>query len=91
MDELKSKLQKLKEYSNSNEIEQLSKKIRELDLDNSVFEGLSKEKLIFVHVKLHNLIYFRSQKGSFDKIKEVHDRLVKFLDKHNDIDVLDAL
>ena len=50
---------------------------------------LTQDELIFVHVKLHNSWCFKRTIIPRDKIKEIHDLVVKRLRKHFKVDSLD--
>ena len=87
--ELESKLAKLKEYSIKKEIKRLNKRIYDLDLNDKYLSSLSQDKLNYIHVKLHNALSYNKPFAEISKIKEVHDRLVKFIKNHSIIDKLD--
>ena len=89
MDTLNSKLDKLKSYFNDQEIKKLTSKIYSLELDETYLKTLSQNHLIYIHVKLHNAIYYKKPFAEFKKLKLMHDLLIKFLDNHIFIDKLD--
>jgi len=50
---------------------------------------LTEEEAILVHAKLHNAIYFKKPFAPFEKIKELHDRIITKLKFHVPFDKLD--
>ena len=89
MKELDSKLASLKKYGLRNVLSKLNKRIYDLNLDDQYLASLDKEKIAYVHVKIHNALSFKKPFAPFDKLKTVHDRLSKFMKSHHHIDRLD--
>lgn len=89
MNELDSKLEKLKKYSYNKEMKRLTKKIYDLDLSDSYLKSLSQSLLQYVHVRLHNALYYKKPFAPIDNIKKVHDIVAKLLKNHQKIDELD--
>ena len=89
MNKLDYKLDKLKEYFSQKEIEKLTKRIYKLDLDEKYLKSLSQPLLQYVHVRLHNALYYKKPFAEIDNIKKVHDIVAKLLKNHQKIDELD--
>ena len=90
MSELSQRLASLKAYSTKVDIETINKRIYNLELEEAYLKGLSVDKLLYVHVRLHNALSYKKPFASISRIKAVHDVLIKFLPKHGKIDALDG-
>jgi len=88
--DIDSKFNELKEYSTKLDTEKLNKRIYDLDLDKEFLKSLPQEKLIYIHVKLHNSLSYNKPFADLNLIKEKHDLVVGMLDKHIPIDKLDS-
>ncbi len=86
---LDSRFKELKNYHNKKEIEQLNKKIYNLELSKEFLKSLSQDKLQYVHVKLHNALSYKKTFNKIENIKKAHDIIVKLLKHHSKIDKLD--
>lgn len=82
MDELDRKFEDLKKYSHKKEIERLNKRIYNLKLSDKYLNSLSNSFLIYIHVKLHNACAYKKPFAPKEKIKIMHDRIVKLMNKH---------
>ena len=89
MSDLNSEFAKLKEYSSQLEIDNLNKRIYELDLDEKYLKNLSQNKLQYVHVKLHNALSYKKPFAKIEDIKKAHNRIVPLLENHQKADKLD--
>lgn len=90
MNELSQRLASLKAYSTKVDVENLNKRIYNLDLDEAFFKSVSVDKLFYIHVKLHNALSYKKPFAEISRIKAAHDVLIKFLPKHGKIDALDG-
>ena len=89
MNELDSELEELKKYLSTKESEELNKRIYSLKLNIVYLKSLPKEKLLYIHVKLHNAMSYKKPFAKYENIKKVHDLIVPLLDKHIEVDALD--
>ena len=90
MNELDAKLAKLEKFAEDKYISKLNEHIYALDLKEEFIKDLPKEKLVYVHVKLHSLLSYRRFSEQFDVLKKLHDKIVPFLDFHPEVDRLDG-
>ena len=90
MNELDSKLAKLEKFAEDRYISNLHEHIYALDLKEEFIKGLPKEKLVYVHVKLHSLLSYRRFSSQFDVLKKLHNKVAAFLDFHPEVDRLDG-
>lgn len=67
----------------------LNERIYSLDLPESFLSTLSQNKLVLIHVRLHNAIAYKKPFADFKKIKEAHDKVIIHLHNHVPIDILD--
>jgi len=87
--DLDDRFKKLKESVNNQEISKLNNNIYNLNFKDGYLESLSQEKLIYIHVKLHNALSFKKPFAPIEKIKRVHNVISKLLKNHCKIDELD--
>lgn len=86
---LDDKFKKLQEYDKEIKIKNLNKKIYDLNLSEEEISKYSPQELSYIHITLHNSLYFKKPFNDFIKIKKIHDLIIKFLDSHPIIDKLD--
>jgi len=89
MEDLDNQLDKLKKYSANKDIEKLNKKIYNLDLSDDYLKSLSESFLFYIHTKLHNAIAYKKPFAKFEKLKIMHDRIIKLMKNHHNFDKLD--
>ena len=89
MTDLKSRLDKLKEYSSQTEIDRINRRIYNLELDNEFLKSISQETIIYIHVKLHAAASYKKPFAPIEDVKKYHDIITKFLRKHVPTDSLD--
>lgn len=89
MSDLDNKLDNLKNYFSVEEVKRLNKQIYDLNLGDEFLKGLSQDKILYIHVKLHNSLSFRKPFADIKKIKKAHNGLIKFLKTHIKTDKLD--
>jgi len=89
MSDLNNEFAKLKEYSSQLNIDNLNKRIYELNLDDKYLSSLSQDKLQYIHVKLHNALSYKKPFKDINEIKKAHDRIVPLMKNHQKVDKLD--
>ena len=89
LSQLDKKFEKLKEYADQKRLAGLNKRIYNLNLDDVFLSDLDEQKLIYIHVKLHNALSFKKPFAPIDKIIVTHDRVAKLMKNHKIIDDLD--
>lgn len=87
--ELNEKFEKLKQYGSNIIINKLNNKIYNLSLTQEELSKFDQNTLNYIHVKLHNSIYFKKPFNDIKKIKILHDNVIKYLPNHKIIDKLD--
>jgi len=87
--DLKKRLDEMKQYSSMQNVSKLNKRIYGLELDETFLKSLSHKELCYVHVKLHNALYYKKPFAKFEDIKRVHDLVINLLDNHVFVDELD--
>ena len=90
MRNLDIQLNNLKEYSNEINLKNLTKRIYELNFNNSYLKSLSQNQLQYIHVKLHTALSYRKSFAPISKLKELHDKIVVLLVTHTSNDLLDV-
>jgi len=88
--DIDSKFNELKEYSTQLDTEKLNKRIYDLNMDENFLKSLPQGKLIYIHVKLHNSLYYNKPFAKMNLIKKAHDLVAGMLDNHIPIDKLDS-
>ena len=86
---LDSRFEELKRYNNQQEIQQLNKKIYNLELSKEFLKSISQDKLQYIHVKLHNALSYKKPFNKIENIKKIHNIIAKLLKQHLNVDRLD--
>lgn len=89
MDKLDKKLEELNKFNEQRNTEKLTKRIYNLDLSEEYISKMSQNHLIYAHVKLHAALGYNKPFNKIEKIKETHDRLIKYMKNHVKVDKLD--
>ena len=85
LDELNSRLEQLKEYSNNQKIKKMNQRIYNLQLYDEYLSTLTQSDLIYIHVKLHNALSYNKPFADIEDIKKIHDKLVSYMRYHPNI------
>jgi hypothetical protein len=89
MNNLDEQLAKLKQYSVKQELSTLNKMIMSKSLPDNMLSGLSKDRLNYIHVRLHASHLHPKPFAKFEEIKHLHDSVIKFLPEHHYVNELD--
>ena len=88
--ELSTKLNELKEYNSKKSVEKLNKRVYSLDIDENFTSNMDNNTLLYIHVKLHTMFSVNRKNNDSEKIKKIHDLIVKKLKNHQKNDDLDT-